>query len=163
MRLPVCAGQGDLPFPIERNAFLPSYANSASNSGWRLTNLSRLCAAPLGTLRPCSHSCKVRTDTPVARANSDCDKPAWLRAAKSCHCGPTNTSWVCTVPLAKVTVRRTLPSANGSNVVVRAALLLSLLILESAAPRAYQSSGWEDEETRDSFDRFVDNGQLPIR
>ena len=48
-------------------------ASSPGSSGWRLISLSRLCAAPLGTLRPCSHSCSVRTDTPVARANSDCD------------------------------------------------------------------------------------------
>ena len=39
----------------------------------------------------------------------------------------------------------------------------SLLMLESAPPRAYQRSGWEDEETRDSYDRFIDNGQLPVR
>ena len=41
--------------------------------------------------------------------------------------------------------------------------VLSLLLLESAPPRAYQRSGWEDEETRDSYDRFIDNGQLPVR
>ena len=37
--------------------------------------------------------------------------------------------------------------------------VLSLLMLESAPPRSYQTSGWADEETRDSYDRFVDNGQ----
>lgn len=41
--------------------------------------------------------------------------------------------------------------------------VLSLLMLESAPPRTYFCSGWEDEETRDTFDRFVDNGQLPVR
>ncbi len=41
--------------------------------------------------------------------------------------------------------------------------VLSLLMLESAPPRSFQHSGWEDEETRDTFDRFVDNGQLPVR
>jgi hypothetical protein len=41
--------------------------------------------------------------------------------------------------------------------------VLSLLMLESAPPRNYQRSGWEDEETRDTFDRFIDNGQLPVR
>ena len=60
-------------------------ASSASSSGSRLISLSRLYAAPLGTLRPCSHSCSVRMDTPVARANSDCDRPDCARAAISCH------------------------------------------------------------------------------
>lgn len=41
--------------------------------------------------------------------------------------------------------------------------ILSLLILESAPPRAYQASDWEDEETGDSFDRFIQAGQLPQR
>ena len=41
--------------------------------------------------------------------------------------------------------------------------VLSLLMLESAPPRTYQASGWEDEETRDTFDRFIDNGQMPVR
>ena len=41
--------------------------------------------------------------------------------------------------------------------------VLSLLLLESAPPRQYVRSGWEDEESRDTFDRFVDNGQLPVR
>ena len=41
--------------------------------------------------------------------------------------------------------------------------VLSLLMLESAPPRTYFRSGWEDEETRDTFDRFINNGQLPVR
>ena len=41
--------------------------------------------------------------------------------------------------------------------------VLSLLILESAAPRPFVRSGWEDEHQHDSFDRFVDSGQLPVR
>ena len=41
--------------------------------------------------------------------------------------------------------------------------VLSLLMLESAPPRSGVVSGWEDEETRDTFDRFIDNGQLPVR
>jgi hypothetical protein len=41
--------------------------------------------------------------------------------------------------------------------------VLSMLMLESAPPRTYFRSGWEDDETRDTFDRFVDNGQPPIR
>ncbi len=41
--------------------------------------------------------------------------------------------------------------------------VLSLLMLESAPPRQYVRSGWEDEETRDSFDRFIDSGQPPVR
>jgi hypothetical protein len=34
--------------------------------------------------------------------------------------------------------------------------VLSLLVLESAAPRSFAGSGWEDEHTPDSYDRFVD-------
>jgi IrrE N-terminal-like domain len=41
--------------------------------------------------------------------------------------------------------------------------VLSLLMLESAPPRTYHASGWEEEQTRDTFDRFVDNGQPPVR
>ena len=40
--------------------------------------------------------------------------------------------------------------------------VLTLLLLESAEPRAWDRS-WQDEESFDSFDRFVSNGQLPDR
>jgi hypothetical protein len=40
--------------------------------------------------------------------------------------------------------------------------VLTLLLLESAEPRTWDRS-WHDEETTDSFDQFVSNGQLPIR
>jgi len=33
--------------------------------------------------------------------------------------------------------------------------VLSLLVLESAAPRKLAGSGFEDEETEDSYDRFL--------
>lgn len=33
--------------------------------------------------------------------------------------------------------------------------VLSLLVLESAAPRSFAGSGWEDERDEDSYDRFV--------
>lgn len=45
----------------------------------------------------------------------------------------------------------------------RANRVLTLLILESAAPLTHQNSGWEDGRSFDSFDRFVDSGQLPVR
>ncbi len=41
--------------------------------------------------------------------------------------------------------------------------VLSLLMLESAPPRQYVRSGWEDEETHDTFDRFIDSGQPSVR
>ena len=41
--------------------------------------------------------------------------------------------------------------------------VLSLLMMEAAPPRTYIRSGWEDEETHDTYDRFVDNGQPPVR
>lgn len=40
--------------------------------------------------------------------------------------------------------------------------ILTLLLLESAEPRAWDRS-WRDEESSDSFDQFVSNGQLPVR
>ena len=40
--------------------------------------------------------------------------------------------------------------------------VLTLLLLESAEPRKWDRS-WHDEETTDSFDQFVSNGQLPVR
>ncbi len=40
--------------------------------------------------------------------------------------------------------------------------VLTLLLLESAEPRTWDRS-WQDEESFDSFDRFVANGQLPVR
>lgn len=40
--------------------------------------------------------------------------------------------------------------------------VLTLLLLESAEPRSWDRS-WQDEESFDSFDRFVSNGQLPDR
>ena len=36
--------------------------------------------------------------------------------------------------------------------------VLSLLVLESAAPRSFAGSGWEDERDEDSYDRFVSRG-----
>lgn len=39
--------------------------------------------------------------------------------------------------------------------------VLSLLVLESAAPRSFAGSGWEDERDEDSYDRFIARGQKP--
>jgi len=39
--------------------------------------------------------------------------------------------------------------------------VLSLLVLESAAPRGFGGSGWEDEPAEDSYDRFISRGQRP--
>ena len=36
--------------------------------------------------------------------------------------------------------------------------VLSLLVLESAAPRSFAGSGWEDERDEDSYDRFIGKG-----
>ncbi len=44
---------------------------------------------------------------------------------------------------------------------VKANRVLTLLILESAAPLTYPNSGWEDNRSFDSFDQFVNSGQLP--
>ena len=40
--------------------------------------------------------------------------------------------------------------------------VISLLLLESAEPRSWDRS-WQDEDSFDSFDQFVSNGQLPVR
>ena len=40
--------------------------------------------------------------------------------------------------------------------------ILTLLLLENAEPRSWDRS-WQDEESFDSFDQFVSNGQLPVR
>ena len=40
--------------------------------------------------------------------------------------------------------------------------VLSLLLLESAEPRSWDRS-WQDDETFDSYDRFVSTGQEPVR
>jgi len=39
--------------------------------------------------------------------------------------------------------------------------VLSLLVLESAAPRKLAGSGFEDEETEDCYERFISRGQKP--
>ena len=39
--------------------------------------------------------------------------------------------------------------------------VLSLLVLESAAPRSFAGSGWEDERDEDSYDRFGAGGWVP--
>jgi hypothetical protein len=41
--------------------------------------------------------------------------------------------------------------------------VLSLLMLESAPPRTYFRSGWEDHKSHDAFDQFIDNGQMPVQ
>ena len=40
--------------------------------------------------------------------------------------------------------------------------VLSLLLLESAVPRSWDRS-WQDDESFDSYDQFISNGQLPVR
>ena len=40
--------------------------------------------------------------------------------------------------------------------------VLTLLLLESAEPRAWDRS-WQDSESFDSYDQFVANGQHPVR
>ena len=49
--------------------YLPATANTAW--GFVLAIASKVRAAPLGCLRPCSQPCKVRTDTPMSAANWD--------------------------------------------------------------------------------------------
>ena len=59
-------------------------------------------------------------------------------------------NWCSSEP-AGITLREMKHSYPGGNRV------LSLLVLESAAPRNFGGSGFEDEETEDSYDRFKFN------
>ena len=40
--------------------------------------------------------------------------------------------------------------------------ILTLLLLENAEPRSWDRS-WQDDESFDSYDQFISNGQLPVR
>lgn len=59
----------------------------------------------------------------------------------------------CSSEPAGITLREMKHSYPGGNRV------LSLLVLETAAPRSFGGSGFEDEETEDSYDRFISRGQ----
>jgi hypothetical protein len=63
------AGNCPLDRRVGRHGYLPATATSAR--GFVLAMASRVRAAPLGCLRPCSHPCSVRTDTPIRAANCD--------------------------------------------------------------------------------------------
>ncbi len=53
--------------------YLPATASNAC--GFVLAIASSVRAAPLGCLRPCSHPCSVRTDTPSSAANCALRQP----------------------------------------------------------------------------------------
>jgi len=61
-------------------------------------------------------------------------------------------NWCSSEPRS-ITLREMKHSYPGGNRV------LSLLVLESAAPRDFGGSGWEDERDEDSYDRFIFRGQ----
>lgn len=61
----------------------------------------------------------------------------------------------CSSEPSDITLRELKHSFTGGNRV------LSLLILESAAPRTFRPTGWEDEQDVDTYDRFINRGQLP--
>lgn len=54
-----------------------------------------------------------------------------------------------------ITLREMKHSYPGGNRV------LSLLVLESAVPKGFAGSGWEDERDEDSYDWFISRGQRP--
>ena len=54
-----------------------------------------------------------------------------------------------------ITLREMKHSYPGGNRV------LSLLVLESAAPMGFSGRGWEDERDEDSYDRFRAGGWVP--
>src|SRR5208283_4914752 len=57
----------------------PSHATSRRACGFFAATNSNVRAAPDGARRPCSHSCKVRTDTPSSVANFACERPVRSR------------------------------------------------------------------------------------
>ncbi len=66
---------------------------SSNARGFLCAIASSVRAGPDGVLRSCSHSCRVRTDTPSNRANSVWDKPT--RARVSATGGYVSTRPVC--------------------------------------------------------------------
>jgi len=66
------------------------YCESSRNTSGCLTaTRNKVRAAPVGSRRPCSQSCKVRGETPSNSANSRCDNPTCSRAAAT---GESSTS-----------------------------------------------------------------------
>jgi hypothetical protein len=54
---------------------------TASNAfGLLFATRNKVCAAPVGSRRPCYHTCKVRTDTPSDLEKLACDKSNFARA-----------------------------------------------------------------------------------
>jgi len=91
-----------------------------SISGFSAAIFSNTFAAPDGFLRPCSHSCSVRTETPSSLANPACDKPAPACAAVSWHFPAGIISSFSTVPSRRVISRRMEPFFCWMNSVFRA-------------------------------------------
>src|SRR5882672_2365081 len=58
-----------------------SYATSTSVCGCLAATRINVRAAPEGARRPCSHSCRVRTETPSNLANWDCERPVCSRTS----------------------------------------------------------------------------------
>jgi hypothetical protein len=66
------------------------------------------------------------------------------------------THW-CSSEADEVELRELKHSYPGGNRV------LSLLMLGSVPPRGYLRDGWEDESSHDTFDRFIDSGQMSVK
>jgi hypothetical protein len=56
-----------------------AYATSSNAVGFLLATSNSVRAAPEGARRPCSQSCRVRTETPISSANCPCDRPVLAR------------------------------------------------------------------------------------
>src|SRR4029077_11895220 len=57
----------------------PHQATANNAFGLRSATSRSVRAAPEGARRPCSQSCRVRTDTPRRAAKSGCDNPVLAR------------------------------------------------------------------------------------
>jgi hypothetical protein len=71
----------------------PRHATSRSARGFLAAINNSVRAAPDGALRPCSHSCRVRTDTPSNSANRDCERPVFSRTRAIEGTLMTRPSW----------------------------------------------------------------------
>src|SRR5690606_30152193 len=88
--------------PGALSARSPCYAATSSNAlGFLSATSSNVLAGPDGARLPCSHSCSVRTDTPINLANSDCDRPVLPRifaTEGTVVTRPTSPRLICRIP-----------------------------------------------------------------
>lgn len=127
----------------EQRAVLVYWDNGFQKYKWRSKTAVRTCVKLRSQSNPQEPPVDtLAADDSIAQEWDGIDMPA--------------NRW-CTSAQEQISLRELKHSYPGGNRV------LSMLMLESAAPRSFDRSGWEDEQVHDSFYRFVDSGQLPVR